>query len=183
MTHIGYAKPLTFHTSSRPSTRPPNSSFRLHPLSSCELQPASRFAARPYPLERGISFGFFPFSATIARRDERASTPARIPSPGFHNLLTEIRPQQLVGLFHPTGTPRVLGLQSLTSHRSPDSSLPACSCTVTRPFMDSIQRTRVFHDLSRRSFPSRRSIRRLLVSLRRPAPSWAWADPGALIPI
>jgi hypothetical protein len=166
MTRTGYAKPLTFHSSSRPSTRPSKSSFRFHPLSSFELQPASRFAARPYPLERGISFGFLPFSAAIIRRDRQVSTPTRIPSPGFHNLLTGKRPRRLAGLFHPAGTPRVRGLQSLTAYRSPESSLPVCSYTVTRLFMVSIRRTQVFHDPSRRSFPSRRSIRRLLALCR-----------------
>jgi hypothetical protein len=154
MTRIGYVKPLTFHTSSRPSTRPPKSSFRFHPLSSFVLQPASRFAAYPYPLERGISFGFFPFSAIIIRRDGQVSTPTRIPPPGFRNLLTEKRPRRLAGLFHPAGTPRVPGLQSFTAHRSPDSFLPVCSCIVPRPFMGSIRRTQAFHNLSRRYFPS-----------------------------
>jgi len=154
MTRIGYAKPLTFHTSSRPSTRPPKSSFRFHPLSSFELQPASRFAARPHPPEKGISFGFFPSSAIIIRRDSQVSTPNCIPPAGFYNLLTGKRPQRLAGLFHPAGTPRVLGLQSFTAYRSPDSFLPICSCTVTRPFMGSIRQTQAFHDLSRRYFPS-----------------------------
>jgi len=139
MTRIGYVKPLTFHTSSRPSTQPPDSSFRFHPLSSFELQPAPRFAAGPYPLEGGISFGFIPFSAAIIRRDGEASTPTRIPPAGFHNLMTGKRPRRLAGLFHPAGTPRVPGLQSFTAYRSPESFLPVCSCTITRPFMGSIR--------------------------------------------
>jgi len=113
MTRIGYAKPLAFHTPSRPSTRPPDIGLRICPLSSCKLQPAPRFAAHPYPSEGGISFGFFPFSVVIIRRDGRASTPTRVPPPGFHNLLARWRPQWRAGLFHPADTPRVPGLQSL----------------------------------------------------------------------
>jgi hypothetical protein len=76
-------------TPSRPSTRPPDIGLRFCPLSSCELQPAPRFAAHPYPSEGGISFGFFPFSAVTTRRDGRASNLTRVPPPGFHNLLAE----------------------------------------------------------------------------------------------
>jgi len=106
-------------------TRPPNVGLRFRLPSSCELQPASRFAARPYPSEGGISFGLIPFSAVIVRRDGQNSTPIRVPPTGFHTLLTRNRPQRRAGLFHPAGTPRVVGLQSLTANRSPDRFLPA----------------------------------------------------------
>jgi len=74
-------------------TRPPNVGLRFRPLSSCELQPASRFAARPYPSEGGISIGLVPFSAVITRRDGQDSTPTRVPPTGFRNLLARKRPQ------------------------------------------------------------------------------------------
>jgi hypothetical protein len=171
MTRIGYVKPLTFHTPSRPSTRPPNVGFRFRPLSSCKLQPASRFAAHPYPLEGGISFGFLPFSAVIIRRDGQDSTPTRVPPPGFRNLLARRRPRRCADLFHPAGTPRVGGLQSLTASRSPNRFLPACFFTVTMLFMGSIRRIQVFHDLPHRYLPARSSTHRLLAPLQGPAPS------------
>jgi hypothetical protein len=77
------------------------------------------------PLERGISLGFFTFSAVTGRRVGQGSIPARVPSPGFRNLLTGKRLHRRAGLFHPAGTPRVGGLQRMTAHRSPDRFPPA----------------------------------------------------------
>lgn len=74
MTRIGYAKPLTFQTPPRPSQRPPNVGLRFRSLSSCELQPTSRFEASSFRLETGSPSVLVPHSAIIIRRDIRAST-------------------------------------------------------------------------------------------------------------
>lgn len=55
----------------------------------------------------GAFLGLLPFSAIIARRATQASRPAASHPQVFATSRQERRPQQLAGLFHPAGTPRV----------------------------------------------------------------------------
>lgn len=116
-------------------TQLPNHCFRGCQLSSFGLQPTSRFGpdaasrlgTRKLP-------GFHSLSApSLFRRDEKRSPSNRSPLRGFRTLSAgSVTTAQLVGLFHPTGTRRVMTFKALpqsdpvlsSSHRA-SSPLPA----------------------------------------------------------
>lgn len=54
-----------------------------------------------------------PLSAITAGRDRQGSSPVAFRSQVFSTSQQNLRPLQLVGLFHPTGTPRVLIFRAL----------------------------------------------------------------------
>jgi hypothetical protein len=107
MTHIGYAKPQAFIIALEALTQPPSIGLRFCFLFSCRLRSTARYCTCLHRLGTGTFLGFAPFSAITVRRARWDSTPTAPRSQVFTTSQQELRPQQLAGLFHPAGTPRV----------------------------------------------------------------------------
>jgi len=114
MTHIGYIKPQVFITTHEALTQPPNFGLRLHPLSSYRLRSTTRFCTPLHRLGTGAFLGLRPSSAIIARHAVQASIPVAFRPQVFATSRQKRHPQQLAGLFHPAGTPRVRSSEDMT---------------------------------------------------------------------
>lgn len=150
--------------------------------SSCRLRPTSRHHPFPHCLGSSASLGLVPFSAIIIRRDTQPSNSVCSPSTGFRNLSTGLRPRRLVGLFHPTGTPRV-GPSEVTSR------LIGCRSRHPRllhryaPFMVSFRMKRAVPTTwPPRSYPVTTRFSRPLVALQRPASILGFGRPWSFAP-
>lgn len=133
MAHIGYAKPLMFHTPSRPLHNHQTSVLERSP-SSYRLRSASRLIHNRSPSGTlDIFQSFLPFSVTTVYRDHTKFHFPALPAPRFFKPPGRfMTTQRLVDLFHSTNTPRVFVFRALLHTDRRLLSNLTCFCTVYR---------------------------------------------------
>lgn len=133
MAHIGYAKPLMFHTPSRPSHNHQTSVLERLP-SSYRLRSASRLNHNRSPSGTlDVFLSFSPFSVTTVYRDHMKFHFHALPAHRFSKPPSRfLTTQRFVDLFHSTNTPRVFAFRAFLHTDRRFSSNLTCFCTVYR---------------------------------------------------